>query len=123
MDSGDYGVAGPGAFRYGQRFLGGTHLTDADHIRVLAQDALKQKILVDVKGRVFVGPGQQVDYAVYCMALCVPLDEVKFPAALLDGDEAAVVRYHGEEPAHHRGLSGTGTACDTNGYAVTDAAG
>ena len=92
MDCGADGMAGTGAFSSGQAFCRRPHFTDADHIRVLAKDPLQQEVLVDVQGWIFTGPGEQMDYGIQNVSIFVPLDQIKFAAAFLNRDEAAVVR-------------------------------
>lgn len=91
-------MAGTGAFSSGQAFCRRPHFTDADHIRVLAKDPLQQEVLVDVQGWIFTGPGEQMDYGIQNVSIFVPLDQIKFAAAFLNRDEAAVVRDLGQQP-------------------------
>ena len=64
MDGGHYGMPGPGTFRSRQAFSGRTHLAYADHIRVFPQHTLQKEVLVDVHGRVLMGPCEQVDHRI-----------------------------------------------------------
>ena len=91
VDGGADRVAGAGAFRRRQALRCGAHLPHAYDVRVLAQHTLQKEVLVDVHGRVLVGAGEQVYYRVQNIPVFVPLYKVEFPAALLYGDEAAVV--------------------------------
>ena len=108
VDCGADSMAGTGAFCSGQAFCRRPHLTDADHIRVLTKDPLQQEVLVDVQGRIFAGPGEQMDYGIQNVSIFVPLNQIKFAAALLNRDEASVVRDLGQQPCHDGSFAGAG---------------
>ena len=116
-------MAGTGAFCSGQAFCCRPHLTDADHIRVLTKDPLQQEVLVDVQGRIFAGPGEQMDYGIQNVSIFVPLNQIKFAAALLNRDEASVVRDLGQQPCHDGSFAGAGGPGNADGYAIADAGG
>ena len=90
MNGGDNGMPGTGAFRYGQSFFGGTHFPDTDNIRMLSEDTFQKQVLVDVQRRIFVRSCQKVDDTVDGTSVFIPLNQVKFPASLLNGNESAV---------------------------------
>ena len=107
MDGGADRVAGSRALCCRQTFRRRPHLTDADHIGMLAQNPLQEEVLVDIQSRILAGAGQQVDDRIQDVAVLVPFDQIKLTAALLDGNEALVVGYIGEQPGHNGSLAGT----------------
>lgn len=74
VDGGDNRVAGPGAFGNGESFFCRTHFPYADDIRMFSKNPFQQKILADIKGRVFMGACQQVNDTVQGTALLISSD-------------------------------------------------
>ena len=114
MNSGTDRVAGSGALCRRQTFRRRPHLTNADHIGMLAQNPLQEEVLVDVQSRILAGAGQQVDDRIQDVAVLVPFDQIKLTAALLDGNEALIVGYIGEQPGHDGSLAGTRGTSDAH---------
>ena len=63
---------------------------------MLTQHPLQKKILIDVQRRVLAGAGQQMYHGIEDIALCIPLDQIKFTAALFNGNQAPVIWHIGQ---------------------------
>ena len=92
MDGSQASMSGTACFCNGHTFCCRTDLTDADHVGMLTEDSLQKEILVDIKLRVFIGPGEQMADTVEDVAIFIPFHEIELTAAVFDGDEAAIIR-------------------------------
>ena len=86
---------------------------------MLTQHPLQKKILIDVQRRVLAGAGQQMYHGIEDIALCIPLDQIKFAAAFFNGNKAPVIGHIGQQPGHDRGLAGAGGAGNADGHPIS----
>ena len=121
MDGGQHAVAGAG--RLLRRVcLGGAHLAHADDIGVIPQGHVQQHILVDVLLGVLALTGEGVDDAVTHPSVLLP-HQIQLTGAVLNGEDAFIVRDGGQEPPRHRGLAGTSGPGHADGNTVPQAGG
>ena len=62
---------------------------------MFSENTFQKNILVDIKRRILMGSGQQVNNRIQDFTIRISFYQVKFTAALFNGNQAAVVWNHG----------------------------